>query len=49
MVKEGIVVLHKVNTTEQTADMITKPLGKILFSKHARELGMKNTTVFTPK
>jgi len=45
MMEEGLVVLHKIDTTEQVADMLTKPLGKTLFRKHMSALGMRDAKV----
>ena len=45
MVEEDVVTMEKIDTTEQLADMLTKPLGKTLFSKHFEVLGMKDTIV----
>ena len=34
MVEEGVLILEKIATEDQTADLLTKPLGNILFVKH---------------
>jgi hypothetical protein len=43
-VEEGIVQLVKIDTKDQVADMLTKPLGKVLFRKLIACLNMRNTT-----
>ena len=43
MVEEGVVVLEKISTEDQVADMLTKPLGKVLFAKHINKLEMRCT------
>jgi hypothetical protein len=48
MVEEGVVILEKVDTSDQLADMLTKPLGKTLFRKHIDKLGMRCTEVLNP-
>ena len=45
MVDEDVVVLVKIDTADQVADMLTKPLGNILFSKHFKMLKMRDTKV----
>ena len=45
MVEEDIVVLEKINTEKQLADMLTKPLNKTLFKKHVEKLNMRCTRV----
>jgi hypothetical protein len=44
-VEENIVVLKRISTEDQIADMLTKPLGKILFRKHLQSLNMRCTTL----
>jgi len=44
MIDENVVVL-KIDTADQVADMLTKPLGNVLFSKHFKMLKMKDTKV----
>jgi hypothetical protein len=43
MVEEDIVVLEKIDTSDQIADMLTKPLSKTLFKKHVDCLNMRCT------
>ena len=43
MVEENIVVLERVNTGNQLANMMTKPLNKVLFKKHIDCLNMRCT------
>ena len=45
MVDEDVVILVKIDTADQVADMLTKPLGNILFSKHFKMLKMRDTKV----
>jgi len=47
MVEEEVVLLMKISTTDQVADMLTKPLGRTLFSKHFDALKMRCTEVQT--
>ena len=37
-VKKGLISVHQVSTTEQIADIFTKPLGEALFESHHRSL-----------
>ena len=37
-VKAGSVVLHKIASEDNSADMLTKPLGKIKFQKHRKAM-----------
>ena len=45
MVDENVVVLVKIDTADQVADMLTKPLRNILFSKHFKMLKIRDTKV----
>ena len=45
MIDKNVVVLVKIDTADQVADMLTKPLGNILFSKHFKMLKMRDTKV----
>jgi hypothetical protein len=45
MVEENVVVLEKIHTENQLADMLTKPLNKVLFQKHTDSLNMRCTEV----
>ena len=45
----GVVVLKRVGTGDQVADILTKPLAKTLFVKHSDALSMRCTTVVIPK
>ena len=49
MVEEDLVVLEKVGTEDQVADMLTKPLCKALFHKHLEMLKMRSTKVLISK
>ena len=49
MVENEVVVADKVDTTDQVADILTKPLGKVLFSKHLKSMNMRSTQVHAPK
>ena len=44
MIDENVVVLVKINTAKM-ADMLTKPLRNILFSKHFKMQKMRDTKV----
>ena len=44
MVENEVIVLERIDTSEQLADIMTKPLGKVLFNKHVDSLNMKHTT-----
>ena len=44
--EEGVVVLEKISTKDQVADMLTKPLGKVLFIKHINKLEMRCTELY---
>ena len=43
MVSEKVVELKRIDTEDQVADMMTKPLSKIVFMKHYKMLGMRAT------
>ena len=43
MVSEKMVELKWINTRDQVADMMTKPLPKVVFMKHYKMLGMRAT------
>ena len=45
MVDENVVVLVKIDTANQVADMLAKPLENILFNKHFKMLKMRDTKV----
>ncbi len=45
MVEEDVVYLERVGTEDQIADVLTKPLDKILFGKHFDALNMRSTRV----
>ena len=47
MVKENVVKLWSINTEEQLADILTKPLTKTVFQKHLISLGYKDAKVLT--
>ena len=49
MVEEGIVKLERVGTGDQVADIMTKPLGKVLFQKHFQMLHMQATACVVNK
>jgi hypothetical protein len=49
MVEEDIVVLKRIDTSDQVADMLTKPLRKTLFKKHVDCLNMRCTELLTPQ
>jgi len=39
-VRDGMIMMKWVPTTEQTADIFTKPLPRDIFMKHAKNLGL---------
>ena len=43
MVEEGVVKLSRIDSTDQVADLLTKPLPRPLFQKHYEQLRMKAT------
>ena len=45
MIDENVIVLVKIDIADQVADMLTKPLGNILFNKHFKMLKMRDTKV----
>ena len=45
IIDKDVVVLVKIDTADQVADMLTKPLENILFNKHFNMLKMKDTKV----
>ena len=49
MVENEIVVLKKVSSEEQLADILTKPLGKVAFQRLVKGLNMRETHVHVPK
>lgn len=49
MVEERVLILEKIDTSDQLADIMTKPLGKVLFSKHVSSLHMRCTEVPKPQ
>ena len=49
LVEDNVVVLHKIDTSDQLADMMMKPLGAPTLNKHLAELSMRDTTVVVLK
>ena len=49
MVAEGVIKLDKVDTGDQLADMLTKPLVRPVFEKHLMSLHMRNTALYGNK
>ena len=40
VVENKVVMAGKIDTTDQVADILTKPLGKVLFSKHLKSINI---------
>ncbi len=48
MVSEEVVKLVRINSEDQVADLLTKPLVKATFARHHNELKMKKTELVNP-
>ena len=49
IVENDVVVLCKISSEEQLADILTKPLGKTVFQRLMKGLNMRETLVHIPK